>query len=62
MKCPKCKEEMLGYINGKSYGFGATYPYESGYYCPKRCVSFSNLAIRRGALEKHKDKKGDGPV
>lgn len=50
MKCPKCGKGLIGYTNGESYGFGAGYPYESGYYCPDRCVSFSDLEISRGVL------------
>lgn len=45
LKCPKCLSELIHYINGNSYGFGEGYPYESGYYCPKMCGSWSDLQI-----------------
>ena len=52
-KCPKCGKELLGYSNGDSYNLGyPSYPYESGYYCPSRCGSWSDLQIERGALKK----------
>jgi hypothetical protein len=51
-KCPKCNKTLIGYTNGASYGFAPGYPYESGYYCPDRCGSWSDLEISRGALEK----------
>jgi hypothetical protein len=49
--CPKCSKDLIGYSNGASYGFAPGYPYESGYYCPDRCGSWSNLEISRGALD-----------
>ena len=57
-QCPKCGKELLGYSQGRSYGGPPSYPYESGYYCPNRCVSLSNLEIARGRLEQLKTEGG----
>ena len=50
-RCPLCGKELLGYTNGASYGFAPGYPYESGFYCPNRCGSWSDLEISRGTLD-----------
>ena len=59
MRCPHCKTELLCYINGESYGFAPSYPFESGYYCPnwskhitnKQKSSWSDIEIARGDLD-----------
>jgi hypothetical protein len=54
LKCPKCSKALIRYTNGASYGYCPGYPYESGYYCPNRCGSWSDLQIARGAFDENK--------
>ena len=50
--CPKCKKQLVRYLNGASYGFAPGYPFESGYYCSDKCGSWSDLEISMGKLIK----------
>lgn len=53
-RCPECNKKLIRYTNGRSYGCCESYPYESGYYCPDKCISYSDLQITRGVLEEQK--------
>lgn len=44
-KCPNCKVELLCYKDGEGAWGVPSYPYESGYYCPKCRKSWSKTEI-----------------
>lgn len=52
-KCPEDGAELKHYTNGRGAFGPPSYPFESGAYCPKCKMEWSDLQIAGGALKSH---------